>query len=133
MLLPSFFYLRIKNTMHLFIIVLLILAILLVIFTLQNSVEITITAFFWEFPDAPLVLVLLVCVLLGYLLAAVYFSPRLWKIKKERKQLTKSNNQLKKQLEQEKTDREEKTGPEGIDLDVDDGEAGEKGFFGDDE
>ena len=74
----SFFYIRTKNKMSVVIIFILILAILLVIFTLQNSVEITINAFFWEITDAPLVLVLIVCIFMGYLLGALYLYPRIW-------------------------------------------------------
>ncbi len=118
--------------MHAFIIVILILAILLVIFTLQNSFEITITAFFWKIPDAPLVLVLLVCVLLGYIIAAVYFYPRLWQLKKERRHLSKSNEKLQKEVVKEKNSRlQQENNPEGIELDVDDTEEEnpETGFF----
>ncbi len=114
--------------MHAFIIILLILAILLVVFTLQNSFEITITAFFWEIPEAPLVLVLLVCVLLGYLVSAFYFYPRLWNLKKENKKLNKSNSKLKEELgELKQLGTARKAGPEGIELDVDD--ENKDGFF----
>jgi len=110
------------------IIIILILAILLVIFTLQNSFEITITAFFWEIPNAPLVLVLLSCILLGYIISALYFYPRIWKLKKENKKQNKSTEKLKKELEQEKKAVEiEKTDPEGIELDVNEEE--EDGTF----
>lgn len=116
--------------MHVFIIVLLILAILLVIFTLQNSFEISITAFFWEIPDAPLVLVLLICVLAGYLVAAIYFQPRFWMIKKERRRLSKENEKLKNELLMEKkSSPAEKSHPEGIELDVEEDEDQDKGFF----
>jgi len=105
------------------IIILLILAILLVIFTLQNSVEITIHVFFWELSNVPLVLVLLGCIVLGYFIAVIYFTPRIWKLKKEYKQLIKFNKELeelhqlnhpKKILDPEDVD------PEGIELDEDD-------------
>jgi len=110
------------------IIIILILAILLVIFTLQNSFEITITAFFWEIPNAPLVLVLLSCILLGYIISALYFYPRIWKLKKENKKQNKSTEKLKKELEQEKKAVEiENTDPEGIELDVNEEE--EDGTF----
>jgi len=79
------------------IIIILILAILLVIFTLQNSIEISIHAFFWEFNDVPLVLVLLSCVLLGYIIGAVYFYPRLWSLKKEHRKLNKSYKEIQQQ------------------------------------
>ena len=107
------------------IIILLVLAVLLVIFTLQNSFEITISVFFWEISDAPLVLVLLICVLLGYILAAVYFYPRIWKLKKDFRQAEKAGKKLETQLESRDVGLE-KTNPEGIELDVDDED---NGFF----
>jgi lipopolysaccharide assembly protein A len=60
------------------IVILLILAILLVIFTLQNSFEISISFFLWEIPNVPLVLLILCCVLLGYIIGAVHFLPHIW-------------------------------------------------------
>ncbi|RIH64763.1 LapA family protein [Mariniphaga sediminis] len=107
------------------IIILLVLAVLLVIFTLQNSFEITISVFFWEISDAPLVLVLLICVLLGYILAAIYFYPRIWKLKKDFRQAEKAGKKLETQLESRDVSLE-KTNPEGIELDVDDED---NGFF----
>ena len=77
--------------MHLVIVIILILAILLVIFTLQNSIEIPISFFFWEIPNAPLVLVLISCVVIGYLVAAIYFYPRLWKLKRENNKLERNS------------------------------------------
>ena len=106
------------------IIILLILAILLVIFTLQNSFEISISVFFWEISGVPLVLLILSCVLLGYIIASVYFYPRVWKLKRDYKQALKSGKKLEEKLESQDT---EKPGPEGIDLEVDDDE--ESGFF----
>ncbi len=102
------------------IIILLILAILLVIFTLQNSFVISITAFFWEIPNVPLVLLILCCVLLGYIIASVYFYPRVWKLKRDYKQAVK-------ELESKKV--YEKPGPEGIELEINENE--DSGFFDD--
>jgi lipopolysaccharide assembly protein A len=107
------------------IIILLILAILLVIFTLQNSFVISISFFLWKIPDVPLVLLILCCVLLGYILGAVYFLPRIWKLKREYKQVLKSGKKLEEKLEVQEA---KKPGPEGIELDVDD-EENEGGFF----
>ena len=116
--------------MHAVIIVILILAILLVIFTLQNSFEITITAFFWKIEDAPLVLVLLACVLLGYLIGAIYFYPRLWTLKKDYRKISKSKENLEEELEKQKqTSDSSETHPEGIELDVDEEDEDKKGFF----
>ena len=111
------------------IIILLILAILLVIFTLQNSFEISISFFFWEIPNAPLVLVILCCVLLGYILAAIYFYPRIWKLQKDRKNAMKSSKKLEEQLENQAMETK-KPGPEGIELEIDDEKDEIKGFFG---
>ncbi|HDR50972.1 MAG TPA: DUF1049 domain-containing protein, partial [Mariniphaga anaerophila] len=86
------------NTMSAFIIILLILAILLVIFTLQNSFEISISVFFWEISNVPLVLLILCCVLLGYIIASVYFYPRVWKLKRDYKHALKSGKKLEEKL-----------------------------------
>lgn len=114
--------------MQVIIIIILILAILLVIFTLQNSMDITLNIFFWEISNVPLVLVLICCVLLGYLIAAMYFAPKLWKVKKEYKQLSRFNNELEginkpeHLLDDDKIDkiREEESNHEGIELDDND-------------
>ncbi|MFW5830837.1 MAG: lipopolysaccharide assembly protein LapA domain-containing protein [Prolixibacteraceae bacterium] len=104
--------------MHAVIIILLILAILLVIFTLQNSFEISISVFFWEINDAPFVLVLLSCVLVGYIIAAVYFTPRVWNLKHEKKELAKQNRELKELNEMKQKETEANvTHPEGIEMD----------------
>jgi len=113
--------------MHAVIIIILILAILLVIFTLQNAFGITITVFFWKLEQAPLVLVLLCCILLGYVLATIYFYPRIIKLKKDYRNAVKSGKKPKNQLEAEKS-QAEKPGPEGIELEVDE-EENDKGFF----
>ena len=99
------------------IIILLLLAILLVIFTLQNSFEITINLFFWEIPDVPLVLLILCCVLLGYIIAAVYFYPRTWKLKEDYRHAMKL-------VPKQETEELEKPGPEGFEIKDDDEESG---------
>jgi lipopolysaccharide assembly protein A len=115
--------------MHAIIIVVLILAILLVIFTLQNSFEVSINVFFWEINNAPLVLVLLCCILLGYLIAAIYFYPNNWKLKRDYKKAVKTILRLEKRTDSsEQTEKPEKTGPEGIEMDKED-EDGDKSFF----
>ena len=113
--------------MQAIIIIILILAVLLVIFTLQNSFEITLNIFFWEITNAPLVLVLIGCVVIGYLLSVFYFLPKIWKLKTEYKQLIKFNTELKeyRDLHHQKTGKDEKdldleSDPEGIIMDDDD-------------
>jgi uncharacterized integral membrane protein len=70
----------------------LILAILVVIFTLQNSAEITINLFFWEIQNAPLALVILCCIALGYFVAVFYLYPKIWNLKSENKKMAKTNS-----------------------------------------
>ncbi len=119
--------------MQAIIIILLIVAVLLVIFTLQNSVEITIQLFFWELPNAPLVLVLITCIALGYLIALLYFYPKHWKLKREYNQMIKFNEELKElhklnhlEKQKEKVPYEYKD-PEGDEMD----DSEESSFFND--
>ena len=103
-------------------IIIFILAILLIVFTLQNSTEITVQIFFWEISNAPLVLVLMGCIVIGYLISVFYFYPRLWKLKSENKKLVKQNekyNDLQKSGNPSQNSREDH--PEGIELEEDDG------------
>lgn len=102
---------------------LLIVAVLLVIFTLQNSIEVTIHVFLWEINNAPLVLVLLGCLILGYLLATIYLYPKLWKTRREYKKTLRLNHELQQaqNLNSPKTGATtEVSHPEGIELDRDD-------------
>ena len=109
--------------MQAIIVLLLILAVLLVIFTLQNQVGITIHLFLWEIKDAPLVLVIVACIVIGYILASIYFYPRLWKIKKEYNKLSRFNKELKEYREMHETKKTtDVEDPEGIELDDDDEE-----------
>jgi len=106
--------------MQVIIVIILIVAFLLVIFTLQNSMEITLNVFLWEISDAPLVLVLLSCIFIGYILASIYFYPKLWKSKREYNQLVKFNEELKELHELNHPSTEVERNPEGIELDEDD-------------
>jgi lipopolysaccharide assembly protein A len=111
--------------MHVTIIIMLVLAILLVIFTLQNSFEVSISVFFWEIPNAPLVLVLLVCVLLGYIMSAIYFYPRVWKLERKYRHSIQAEKQLETQIQQ----LQRETNPEGIELEIDDDDDEDDSFF----
>lgn len=71
-----------KNGVNYQLVILLILAILLVIFTLQNSGSVQLKLFFWPV-DVPLVLLILVSMLLGYLLPHFSYLPRIWSLKRE--------------------------------------------------
>ena len=106
--------------MQVIIVIILILALLLVIFTLQNSMEITLNIFLWEITNAPLVLVLISCVIIGYILASIYFYPKLWKSKREYNQMVKFNEELKELHDLNHPAHELEKNPEGIELDEDD-------------
>lgn len=96
----------------------LILSVLLVIFTLQNQMNVNIRLFIWEIKDAPLVLVMIACLAGGYLLATLYLYPKLWKSKRELKKLVRFNDELKNLHEMDHPVREKDTSdPEGIELD----------------
>lgn len=103
-------------------IIILILAILLIIFTLQNSTEITIQFFFWEIANAPLVLVLMGCLIIGYIISAIYLYPRLWNLKSENKKLAKMNKNLEElQQTNQPVKKSEDDHPEGLAFEEDDG------------
>lgn len=108
--------------MQAIVIIVIILAVLLVIFTLQNSVEISINVFLWEITNAPLVLVLIGCIVLGYLVASIYFYPRLWKVKREYKQMVKFNKELQElhDLNNPVKSDETDSDPEGLEMEDDD-------------
>lgn len=106
------------------IIFLLVLALLLVIFTLQNTVLISLNVFFWKITDAPLVLTLLICLILGVLLAFSFTYPRIWKLKSQLKEKQRQIREL-EALHPEVPF--EIAGPEGIEMTGGD----EKSFFGD--
>ena len=107
--------------MHVLVIILLFVAVLLVIFTLQNSMEISINLFFWEISNAPLVLVLISCILLGYLIALIYFYPRMWKLKRVNSQLQRFKDELdgingKQEPKADELIAQEPTDPEGVEM-----------------
>ena len=71
------------------IIIILVLALLLVIFTLQNTAVITLKVLFWEVSDVPLVLALMVCLISGFIIAYALLYPKVWKLKSQVKNLKK--------------------------------------------
>ncbi|MGQ8338476.1 LapA family protein [Sunxiuqinia sp. A32] len=102
-------------------IIILILALLLVIFTLQNTMLVSLKIFFWELTDVPLVLTLIVCLIIGFLVAFILYYPSAWKMKKKIKNLQKQVDDL-----GGNTDFEVSTGE---DYDLGNEEETEEGFF----
>ncbi len=69
------------------VIVFFILSALLIIFTIQNRLLINIRFFQWKIIDVPLVLVLIVGLVFGFLLALMMQLPRIMKLKRELKKV----------------------------------------------
>ena len=107
------------------IIFLLILALLLVIFTLQNPTTIDLHVFFWSVHDVSLVLALIICLILGVVLGFAFTYPKIWKLKSQ----LKENQRKRKDMEIVTTVPEQKNtpNPEGIEMTGDN----DKSFFKD--
>lgn len=69
------------------VIVFFILAILLVIFTVQNQILLNLKFFHWEITDVPVVYILLSGLIFGFLLASMMQLPRILKLKRELKKV----------------------------------------------
>lgn len=82
-----------KNPINVQLVLILVLAIFLVIFTLQNAESVAINLFFWNV-NIPLVLLILVCLLIGYLLPQFSYIPRIWKLKNELSKTRKEKEDL---------------------------------------
>jgi hypothetical protein len=65
------------------------------------------------------VLVLLGCIVLGYIITSIYFYPRLWNLKSENKRLDKLNKKLEELQKSNQNDLDENH-PEGIKFEDDD-------------
>lgn len=91
----------------------LILAIFLVIFTLQNSESVSIRLIIWNL-NVPLVLLILICLLVGYLLPHFSYIPRIWRLKSE---LTKTKKEKEQLEEKGKVQPINKPDPEGLSFD----------------
>jgi uncharacterized integral membrane protein len=115
--------------MQVFVILLLVIAVLIVIFTLQNSSEVAINLFLWKIDGVPLALIIIACLVLGYLLATLYLFPRLWKTRRELKRLKKEHSKLTEQYSTQ-TKIVEDNNPEGVKLD-DENEMLNSPFFND--
>ncbi len=101
------------------IIFLLLLALLLVIFTLQNTMLIDVQLLFWQVTDVPLVLALIITLILGFVVAILIYYPKIWRLKSKIKEQEKQISQLKA------TGTKPESNPEGVEMTG----GSEKGFF----
>ncbi len=120
---PFFLTFPEKEIMSVGIIFILILALLLVIFTIQNAVPIDLTLFLWEFKEVPLVLALIISLIIGIIAAMIVYLPKIWKLKSTIKQQQKQISKL----EENKSVKDNH--PEGVEMT---GEA-DKSFFNENE
>jgi len=78
--------------MSIAIILILLLALVLVIFTLQNTVLISLNFLFWNVEDVSLVLTLLIFLICGIIISILMYAPKIWKlnskIKEQKKKIT---------------------------------------------
>jgi len=99
------------------IIIILLLALLLVIFTLQNTVLISVNVLFWRLTEVPLVLALIICLIIGFLVAILFYSPKIWRLKsrirEQQKLLDKMPARPATGLREEKDEDTEITGDSG--------------------
>jgi lipopolysaccharide assembly protein A len=108
-----------KSGVNTQLVIILILAVLLVIFTLQNQEKVTLKFYFWTVYNIPVTLLLVITLLLGYLIPYLLLIPRIWKLKSELVRAKKEKDDLVEA--QEKPVREpRKTDPEGMEFEDDD-------------
>ncbi|MBC8004055.1 MAG: LapA family protein [Verrucomicrobia bacterium] len=69
------------------VIVFFVFSVLLVIFTIQNQLEINIRFLEWELKEVPLVMVLIAGLIFGFLLAMMLQLPTILRLKKELKKV----------------------------------------------
>lgn len=59
----------------------LVLAVLVAVFAVQNSHQVTIQAYFWSLPQVSLVLVILLSALVGVVLGALIGASQIWRMR----------------------------------------------------
>jgi lipopolysaccharide assembly protein A len=95
--------------------VILFLAALLVIFTLQNQQKVTLKLFFWTVSNIPVALLIILCMIIGYLIPTLLLIPRLWTLKS--KFMRAQDEEDEEENTHESVRERQKPDPEGIPLD----------------
>lgn len=84
--------------MSIAIILILLLSLVLVIFTLQNTVLISLNFLFWNVEDVSLVLTLLIFLICGIIISILLYVPKIWKLKskirEQKKQITSLSEKI---------------------------------------
>ncbi len=105
-----------KSGRNIQLVIILILAVLLVIFTLQNQDKVSLKLFFWTVPEIPVALLITLCLLLGYLIPYFLLIPRIWNLKSELSRTQKEKEEL-EEATREPVKERQKPDPEGIAFD----------------
>ncbi|MFV0366648.1 MAG: lipopolysaccharide assembly LapA domain-containing protein [Mangrovibacterium sp.] len=84
-------------------ILLLVIALFLVIFTLQNTQLIDVNFLFWTLDQVPLALNIFCCVLVGIIIGMGIYLPKVWGKQSQIKSLQRELYQLKKKEQQAST------------------------------
>lgn len=105
-----------KNGANPQLVVILVLAVLLVIFTLQNQEKVTLKVFFWTIREIPVALMLVITILFGYLIPYLLLIPKIWKLKSELTKTRKEKEELEESREKPVRERPVRD-PEGVPFD----------------
>jgi lipopolysaccharide assembly protein A len=105
-----------KSGINTQLVIILILAVLLVIFTLQNQEKVTLKFFFWTIYNIPVTLLLVITLLLGYLIPYFLLIPRIWKLKSELVRARKEKDDL-VEAQEHPVRETRKNDPEGMAFD----------------
>ena len=100
-------------------ILMLVMAVVLVIFTLQNQAHVSVKFFFWTIKDIPIPLLIIICLLLGYLIPYVSLISRIWRLKRELKKTKEENEGLQIENQVKEPAAKVKADPEGISFEDD--------------
>lgn len=101
-------------------ILILVMAAVLVVFTLQNQARVSLKLFFWTIRDIPVPLLIVLCLLLGYLIPYLSLISRIWKLRRELKLTREENAELQSEREEKDPSLKAKPDPEGIAFEEDD-------------
>jgi lipopolysaccharide assembly protein A len=102
-----------KTGINIQLIIILVLAVLLVIFTLQNQEKVSLKLFFWTVSNIPVALLIIICMLVGYLIPTMLLIPRIWKLKSKLRRAQEEEEEPEEENQETKLEKQ-KPDPEGI-------------------
>ncbi len=94
------------------VVIFLMLAVLLVVFTFQNQILIDVKIFHWVISNVPLVIILIFGLVFGFLLALMMQLPRILKLKRELKEVVRELDKSEEII----ADKDEDVNSEGVSM-----------------